>query len=426
MHITFYPQASGGGPAAQDRFWPRYLVGNVPAGDSPVAYSVAGFDYIPDLGNGAGIAAALALAVADPGVVGVRRGSYDLNAAGAPVVPFSVPAGTIVQGMGPYIVGLNQPTGQIIARDEGDQGVFSIDGNGAQVRDIMIIVPESPQGAVFAGSNYLCRLGPDGSGGFENVVILSFGLPTDSLIRRFFSAENSNTASFLRCYALHFTPSRLGADPADWLSAFYVGQPTALLCDIQMCASVGQDVSVFSATLSSIIKVSAHSCLGFARRGIYQSPATPGVVTCGNGSFFVATDVNSIGVELTPGTAASNYGSSLQDSALIGVVGDMLGAALHIHGAPGGAGFVRVLGDFFLWQRDQAGAVVEIGDTGVADPCDRNLINDNQISSNGSAANGVAVLDAANTSNSIQINSILVGGAQTADAGTLTQIAGNV
>lgn len=426
MHITFYPQASGGGPAAQDRFWPRYLVGNVPAGDSAVAYSAAGFDYIPDTGNGAGIAAALALAAVDPGLVGVRRGTYDLNAAGAPAGPFSVPSGTLVVGMGPDIHNGAPPSGQIVARDEGDQGVFSLDGAGSAVRDLMILVPESPEGAVFAGSNYLCRIGPLGSGGFESVVILSFGLPAASLIRRFFSAENSNTATFLRCYALHFTPSRLGANPADWLSAFYVAQPAALVCDIQMCVSIGQDVSVFSATSSSIIKVGEHSCLGFARRGVYQDPASPGVITIDSGSFFVATDVDSIGIELTPGTAASNYGSGVGTASVIGTVGDMQGAAIHIHGAAGGAGFVRVINCFLLWQRDPAGAVVEIGDVGVAVPCDRNLINNNQILSNGSAANGVAVLDAANTSNSIQANSILVGGAQTADAGTLTQIAGNV
>jgi hypothetical protein len=57
-----------------------------------VAAQAAPFQYISDTGNGAGIAAALAAASAGPGGwVHIRRGLYDLGAAGAPALPLAVP-----------------------------------------------------------------------------------------------------------------------------------------------------------------------------------------------------------------------------------------------------------------------------------------------------------------------------------------------
>lgn len=89
-------QASGGGPpppASVDHFAPKYIVGNVPAGD-PVAPQGAPFFYIPDAGTGAGIAMALAMAVGAPGDVWIRPGTYVLTA------PLVVPPGIRVWGAG--------------------------------------------------------------------------------------------------------------------------------------------------------------------------------------------------------------------------------------------------------------------------------------------------------------------------------------
>lgn len=78
---------SGGGPpppGGQVYFAPKYLVGNVPNGDSAVAYNSGGFVYIPDPGDGTGIATALANGDGD---VWARPGLYELEDARLVVPP---------------------------------------------------------------------------------------------------------------------------------------------------------------------------------------------------------------------------------------------------------------------------------------------------------------------------------------------------
>ena len=114
---------SGGGPPPppgnQDRFAPKYLIGSVPAGDSNVAYSSGGFVYIPDSGNGAGIALALTQPNG-PGDLWLRPGDYNLGA-GSVAAPLVIPPGIIVKGSGPTTV--------VRSKAIGDQGVFRIDGS---------------------------------------------------------------------------------------------------------------------------------------------------------------------------------------------------------------------------------------------------------------------------------------------------------
>lgn len=109
MTTYIWPEGGGGGPTGPDHIAPKYLIGNVPAGDSAVAYSQDGFIYLPDAGDGAAIQQAL-LAIAGnpstdpptpavPGDVWIRPGTYDLTA-GAVLLPLTVPAGTRVQGAG--------------------------------------------------------------------------------------------------------------------------------------------------------------------------------------------------------------------------------------------------------------------------------------------------------------------------------------
>jgi len=154
--IPNIPQfGGGGGPppppvTPQDRFAPKYLVGNVQAGDSAVSYSTDGFVYIPDLGDGAGIA--LALTQPDgPGDVWIRPGTYDFGQGGSPSMPLTIPAGTRVQGSG--------NTTTLIARTVGDQGVFVLAAGGAgtdsalsSLRDLAIVVPQvaDPTGSLSA------------------------------------------------------------------------------------------------------------------------------------------------------------------------------------------------------------------------------------------------------------------------------------
>jgi hypothetical protein len=89
------------GAATIDRFAPKYLVGNIANGDSPTAYSLNGFQYIPDPGDGTGIQTALGAAAAVHGDVWIRPGTYDLSLnPGAVVCPMVVPPGVLVQGAG--------------------------------------------------------------------------------------------------------------------------------------------------------------------------------------------------------------------------------------------------------------------------------------------------------------------------------------
>lgn len=89
IFIPFGGSAAGG----TDHFAPKYLVGNVPAGDDPAVYNAGGFQYIPDPGDGSGIAAAL-LQLNGPGDVWIRPGTYTSQAR------FIIPPGVRVWGAG--------------------------------------------------------------------------------------------------------------------------------------------------------------------------------------------------------------------------------------------------------------------------------------------------------------------------------------
>lgn len=143
---------TGGGPpppppSSQDRFAPKYLVGNTDNGDSAVAYNTAGFRYIPDSGNGAGIALALSAALANPGDIWIRPGQYDLGKAGAPTVPLAIPKSVRVQGAGGNLQGVSpiSTAGTAIIAKSGtlqaeDQSVFTLDTQ-SQLENICIYVP---------------------------------------------------------------------------------------------------------------------------------------------------------------------------------------------------------------------------------------------------------------------------------------------
>ena len=150
MTTYIWPEGGGGGPTGPDHIAPKYLIGNVPAGDSAVAYSTDGFIYIPDIGDGAGIALALLLIAGNPftdpqtppvpGDVWIRPGTYDLGA-GSVVVPLTIPANTRVQGAG---------IGTTIIRSkggDGSQAVFTM-GAACQLRDMQV---ESPAGSPSTG-----------------------------------------------------------------------------------------------------------------------------------------------------------------------------------------------------------------------------------------------------------------------------------
>lgn len=109
MSSRWIPRITGPGnggfppapPAEQEYFAPKYIVGNIPAGDSAVGYSVGGFTYVPDTGDGSGIEAALVLAAIVPGDIWIRPGTYT-RPIGA--TRFIVPGNTRVWGAGRDLV----------------------------------------------------------------------------------------------------------------------------------------------------------------------------------------------------------------------------------------------------------------------------------------------------------------------------------
>jgi hypothetical protein len=130
------------GPPGDDRFAPKYLVGNIPNGDTAPALALLGFFYFPDPGDGSGIAAALAAANplfgGIPGDVWIRPGTYDFNL-GAVVAPLAIPASVRVYGSG--------NTTAIIGRTTGDQGIFTM-ASLSQLRDLRMLVLASDAGSL--------------------------------------------------------------------------------------------------------------------------------------------------------------------------------------------------------------------------------------------------------------------------------------
>lgn len=95
VHI---PSGGGGGGPPEpgtDKFAPRYLVGNVPNGDPAVSTPLP-FRYIADPGDGTGIALAATEAIANPGDIWVRPGTYTWTGTDR----ISIPANRRLRGAG--------------------------------------------------------------------------------------------------------------------------------------------------------------------------------------------------------------------------------------------------------------------------------------------------------------------------------------
>lgn len=154
------PQASA--PAAGVLAAPKYLVGNVPNGDTIGNYASNGFYYFSDPGDGSGINAAINAANNSPGDVHIRPGNYNLSLGGV-AVPWTVPAGCVVSGAGDSTV--------ILARNAGDQGVFVL-GADAVLRDVKIVAPAA--GANGTGSTAIVKV----TGGGAHLDGVYFDLTT--------------------------------------------------------------------------------------------------------------------------------------------------------------------------------------------------------------------------------------------------------
>jgi hypothetical protein len=130
----------GGGSSGPDRFAPKYLVGNVPNGDSAVEIlGTGGFWYFADQGDGKRLEAALAQAAILCGDVWIRPGVYDLNQPTSPTVSYIVPAGVTVRGSGGWTA-VPSPaiTTLIVGRASGDYRVFDCSTFGCAIEGLSI------------------------------------------------------------------------------------------------------------------------------------------------------------------------------------------------------------------------------------------------------------------------------------------------
>lgn len=125
--------SGGGGTSGTDHFAPRIIVGNVLAGD-PSTDQVAPFRYIPDPGDGSGIALALSEAAAGQGDVFIRSGTYTLPSGTAVL---DVPADVTLRGAG---------WDTVINGADDQRAVFRV-AERATLADLRIVMPVPAEGA---------------------------------------------------------------------------------------------------------------------------------------------------------------------------------------------------------------------------------------------------------------------------------------
>jgi len=139
----FGDRASSGGsgptpPASVDRFEATIIVGNVPNGD-PATAQTGAFAYVPDTGNGVGLATALSDAAASglPTRIRLRPGTYDFSLSGTGL-PRTIPSNVTLEGSGEGVT--------IVAGRAASRAVFEVAEN-ANLRDLTITLP-NPAGNV--------------------------------------------------------------------------------------------------------------------------------------------------------------------------------------------------------------------------------------------------------------------------------------
>jgi hypothetical protein len=230
---------TGGAPPAdpQDRFAPKYLVGNVPEGDSAVAYSANGFVYIPDPGDGTGIADALSQASVDPGDVWVRPGTYDF-ATGAIINALTIPAFCKLRGAGISTV--------IRPLAGGNQGAFIL-AQGAEISDMTVAAPALT--GVAGGERGLITFAADQT--FARRLLLGLQPDANSTLRYALSVQagGAGTTRYVRLEDIACNvQTRVGSsvDPAGMLEV--VPGAGAAIISFQNLRSQGGDIAVRDAS----------------------------------------------------------------------------------------------------------------------------------------------------------------------------------
>jgi len=226
---------------------PTIIVGNVPAGDPATARTSP--RYIPDIGDGAGIALALGelAASSDGGWLHVRRGTYDLGLGTSPALPLVV-SGCRVTGDGdaPIMPELEDIRIEFVAATAGATGTAVVEQSAA-TRALI-----------------------------ENVEVIKLTNPTDN-------AHESLTSIFLGTTAARFLNCRVVSADDNTAGTGVVGirlsGPYSMARD---CDVSGGGIGYLAESLAQIIGCSASGGVLFAtHRGIViASGATSSISGC--------------------------------------------------------------------------------------------------------------------------------------------------
>jgi hypothetical protein len=230
---------SGGGGGSDDRFAPKYLVGNTTNGDTATTTgTAAGFTYFADPGDGTGIAAALTAAATTAGDVWIRPGTYVISQ------NLVVPPDVAVRGAGPSTIIVGAP-GAI------NQGLFTMRA-GSSLRSLAITHNE-PAASVGVTNFGVVGLYEAGTVVIEDVSVTSvWAAPTNRTLKACFSVAPASGLAVMKCFrcsALYDANDVNDpvAGPTDVLVGYrsYEGRLELLDC-VSSFSSVGNGPSIFS------------------------------------------------------------------------------------------------------------------------------------------------------------------------------------
>lgn len=279
-----YILAPGGGGGGATYFGPRYIVGNTPNGDSAVPFSAGGFVYIPDPGDGSGIAIACSAAFGAPGDIHVRAGTYDLNQPGSPGVPFPIP-GVVLSGAGAatIILGNNSAPAETT--------VFDV-GGGGTLRDLTI------QTTLDTGNGGGLGIVEASGGGaavyVENVTIEYTRDPTATSNVRGAIYGNFTPLTCVGC-RIALTGTRTPVNPDDALAGFVIRGSTMTVTG---CTTTGGDAGVVAHGAFIATRAAVNGCnIGNVTSYGVAAYGNTGTATLalGGGSSVVSAAANVVG-----------------------------------------------------------------------------------------------------------------------------------
>lgn len=403
----------GGGPPpgdSQDRFAPKYVVGNVLAGDTAADYSAGGFVYILDPGDGTGIEAALALAAVAPGDIAIRPGIYDF-ATGAAVMPLSVPAGV-------RIVGSGSGNCELRSKTAGDQGIFVLRGGAVGIEHIAFTVQSGGE-VVYLGSRAVITNEGDGDG-YVFRCTFTLSLAGTSVLRAGIIDAGPGSFSVRQCHGTG--PSVGGSDPDLWICLIVAQKTGSGRLTAPGISAVGFDVVLLCDDVEGVddVLVQDLSATGFSLYAAYQRGY--GFLGLSDCYFNIEEVVAGVVVFGAPFVGAATYvGSHIVDSTISSSAGTQTAPAILIRSGSGG-GYARVQNNLILWSR--VGAAVTVGS--ASGSCSYNLIQNNQIfnSEADPASAGVEIFNNGVISNIVSAN-VIVASLPVVNNSSTTQIFGN-